>query len=146
MIKYTHGNIFDSLCPILVNPVDCDGNMSKGMAFEYKQKYPGMFSIYKIYCKNSLLRPGMPYIVEAEVEDNGKQIILLPIKEHSEDRPKLEWIESGFEEIEMYIHTGIITKPIAIPQLDGDLNWESEVKPLVEKHFASAQMLIEVYE
>ena len=36
MIRFTQGNIFDSGCQALVNPVNCVGVMGKGLALQFK--------------------------------------------------------------------------------------------------------------
>lgn len=147
MITYLHGNIFDSPCPILVNPVNCVGVMGAGLAKEFKDRYPGMFSIYKTYCKNNLLNPGKIAIVVADLESD-KRILLFPTKQHWQDQSKLEWIEDGLQELAMQIYSGIITDPIAMPKIGcglGGLDWDSQVKPLIEKYLGNLNLLIEVY-
>ena len=42
-ITYPKGNIFDSNSKTLVNTVNCVGVMGKGIALEYKLRYPEMF-------------------------------------------------------------------------------------------------------
>ena len=37
------GNIFESSCSTIVNTVNCVGVMGKGIALEFKKKYPEMF-------------------------------------------------------------------------------------------------------
>ena len=51
MIVFKTGNIFDSKCQTLVNTVNCIGVMGKGLALQFKQKYPKMFDEYKFICK-----------------------------------------------------------------------------------------------
>lgn len=148
MITYIHGNIFDSNCPILVNPVNCVGVMGAGLAAEFKQRFHGMFSIYRLYCKSGLVEIGKLWMVNADT-DSDKKILLFPTKIHWQDQSKLEWIEEGLQDLSMLIYSGIIKEPIAMPKVGcglGGLNWESQVKPLVEKYLADADVQIEVYE
>ena len=42
-MKILLGNIFDSQCNTLVNTVNCVGVMGKGIALDFKNKYPRMF-------------------------------------------------------------------------------------------------------
>src|SRR5699024_9541376 len=42
-MKILLGNIFDSKCSTLVNTVNCVGVMGKGIALDFKKKYPSMF-------------------------------------------------------------------------------------------------------
>ncbi len=43
MIKYVKGNIFESPAQVIVNTVNTVGVMGKGIALEYKKKYPEMY-------------------------------------------------------------------------------------------------------
>ena len=40
MIKYVRGNIFESQAQCLVNTVNCEGYMGKGIAYQFKSRYP----------------------------------------------------------------------------------------------------------
>jgi len=53
MIIWKTGNIFDSNCKTLVNTVNCEGVMGKGLALQFKEKYKGtlMFKCYQYACK-----------------------------------------------------------------------------------------------
>lgn len=53
MIEFKTGNIFDSTCNTLVNTVNCEGVMGKGLALQFKEKYKGtlMFKCYQYSCK-----------------------------------------------------------------------------------------------
>ena len=41
-----NGNIFNSNCDFLVNPVNTVGIMGKGLALEFKKKFPNNFIKY----------------------------------------------------------------------------------------------------
>jgi O-acetyl-ADP-ribose deacetylase (regulator of RNase III) len=40
LIYFKTGSIFDSDAEALVNPVNCVGVMGKGLALQFKEKYP----------------------------------------------------------------------------------------------------------
>lgn len=48
MITYVKGNLFESPAKVLVNTV---GVMGKGVALEFKRRYPDMFESYKKICE-----------------------------------------------------------------------------------------------
>lgn len=52
MIHYVSGNIFDSPAQTLVNPVNTVGVMGKGLALEFRRRYPNMFDEYKKQCRD----------------------------------------------------------------------------------------------
>ena len=47
MIKYIVGDIFESPAQVVVNTVNTVGVMGKGIAKEYKTRYPEMFQLYQ---------------------------------------------------------------------------------------------------
>lgn len=50
MITYVKGDLFSSPAKILVNTVNVVGVMGKGIALEFKKRYPEMFQAYKGLC------------------------------------------------------------------------------------------------
>ena len=76
MIKYIKGDIFNSECAVLVNPVNCVGVMRKGLALEFKNRYPVMFQTYKKVCHTKQLCPERPMFVYGP----DKSVILFPTK------------------------------------------------------------------
>lgn len=53
-----NGDIFESGCECLVNPVNCVGVMGKGLAKEFKSRYPSMYLTYKHACERNRIRFG----------------------------------------------------------------------------------------
>jgi O-acetyl-ADP-ribose deacetylase (regulator of RNase III) len=51
MIEFKTGNIFDTTCNTIVNTVNCEGVMGKGIALECKKHYPFMFKCYQYACR-----------------------------------------------------------------------------------------------
>ena len=47
MITYLKGDIFSSPAQVLVNTVNTVGVMGKGVALEFKKRYPAMFKSYE---------------------------------------------------------------------------------------------------
>ena len=50
MIKWKTGDIFNTSCKTIVNTVNCEGVMGKGLALECKKRYPAMFKVYQYAC------------------------------------------------------------------------------------------------
>ena len=46
MIKYTTGDMFQSKAECLVNTVNCEGYMGKGVAYQFKVKFPNNNKAY----------------------------------------------------------------------------------------------------
>ena len=55
MIHFVKGNLFESNAQALVNAVNTVGVMGKGIALEFKNRYPNNYKIYKDDCDKSVL-------------------------------------------------------------------------------------------
>lgn len=122
MIKFIQGNILESDAEVLVNPVNIEGVMGKGLAFQFKKKFPQNFNNYFENCKNGNIDVGkeLNYTIE-----NGKIIVNFPTKRKWKENSKLEYIEQGLEKLKCYIEENNINS-IAIPPLgagNGRLDW-----------------------
>ena len=73
------GDLFESKAQTLVNTVNCVGIMGKGVAQEFKKRYPEMFKDYKSLCDRGAVQLGRPYIFKTLYD---KAIINFPTKKH----------------------------------------------------------------
>ena len=144
MITFVHGNIFDSPAQVLCNTVNCVGVMGKGIALDFKQRFPRMFEDYKERCQSQQVKPGIPYLWDGE----GIQILNFPTKRHWRDQSSVQDIELGLEYLALnYTELGIHS--IAMPPLgcgNGGLEWTT-VKSLMLQYLSNAPDLeVFVYE
>lgn len=133
MIVSAVGNIFNAPAEVLVNPVNCVGVMGRGLAFQFKKKFPGNFDMYSVACKRGELTPGKVYTVQ----ERGKFIVNFPTKDHWKDPSRLEWIETGLDSLIDEI-CNLELKTVAIPALGcglGGLDWYEEVRSLIISKF-----------
>ena len=142
MIKYVKGDIFNSPSKIIVNTVNIVGVMGKGVALEFKKRYPEMFDRYQELCKKQLLDVGKLYLWRG----SEKWVLLFPTKKHWRYPSKIEYIEKGLRKfVENWDKLGSNT--ISFPRLgcgNGGLDWQ-DVKPLMEKYLSKIPMQILVY-
>ena len=47
MVTLYNDSLFTSNCKVLVNTINCAGAMGKGIALEFKNRYPDMYFKYK---------------------------------------------------------------------------------------------------
>lgn len=141
MITYLKMDLFQSPAHVLVNTVNTVGVMGKGIAKTFKDIYPDMFTEYQKLCENNLLTVGKLWVYKTP----NKWILNFPTKQHWRSPSKIEYIEEGLKKfVQHYEEKGIDS--IAFPPLgcgNGGLNWESEVKPLMERYLKD--LPIEVY-
>ncbi|QKY70258.1 macro domain-containing protein [Lentibacillus sp. CBA3610] len=142
MIKYTTGDLFQSSTEALVNTVNCEGYMGKGIAYQFKLKYPENNKDYKRAVKSGDLRIGTLH----HFEENGKIIINFPTKDKWRAKSKMEYIEKGLNALILLIDQ-LNLKSVAIPPLgsgNGGLNWQ-DVKKLMEEKMAVVDDNVEIY-
>lgn len=115
-------DIFESGSEALVNPVNCVGVAGKGLAAEFKKRFPLNFRDYLDICRVGGLGPGECHIGRVE---KGKQIINLATKQHWQDPSQLKWVERGVANLCQFAQVWDF-KTIALPALGcgcGGLDW-----------------------
>ncbi|WP_100464615.1 type II toxin-antitoxin system antitoxin DNA ADP-ribosyl glycohydrolase DarG [Mycobacteroides abscessus] len=137
MIVESSGNLLDADTDAVVNTVNCVGVMGKGIALQFKRRYPSMFAEYERACKAGQVQTGRMLPVRTGEMMGPEWVINFPTKRHWRSPSRLEWIEEGLSDLRRVIaQLGI--KSIAIPPLgagNGGLNWV-EVEPLIRSAFA----------
>lgn len=153
MIVFKKGNLFDTRCSSLVNTVNCVGVMGKGIALEFKNRFPEMFEAYKKVCKQNGMKIGKiwTYRQTCNIFENKKlyNIVCFPTKEHWMNPSKIEYIEEGLKSFVKNANTNNYPGGIAFPKLgcnNGGLDWETQVKPLMIKYLEPLNIYIEIYE
>lgn len=130
MLTYVHDDLLKSHAQTLVNPVNTVGIMGKGLALRFKKQYPAMFNEYQLHYQQGLLTVGKLWLYRSP----EKWILNFPTKQHWRYPSQLAYIQAGLEAFTAtYADEGITS--IAFPQLGcgaGSLDWETEVKPLME--------------
>lgn len=138
MIEIGSGNLLEANADALVNTVNCDGFMGKGIALQFKQAFPRNFKVYEQACKAGDVVPGKMLVF-----DNGgllrpRFIINFPTKRHWRNKSRIEDIEAGLKDLVQEVRR-LQIQSIAVPPLGcglGGLDWR-EVRPLIEAAFAS---------
>lgn len=133
MIEYCRGNLLEADVDSLVNPVNTQGIMGKGLALEFKNAFPENFRAYSQACQSGQVRTGQMFITEQQTLLGPRWIINFPTKQHWRDPSKLEWINQGLADLRAVLAEKQIPS-VAIPPLGcglGGLDWEM-VKPLIE--------------
>lgn len=143
MIRFVKGDIFASKAEALVNPVNCEGVMGKGLAKAFKDRWPLMFQTYQKQCRSGEIRVGQP---ACHIVDNLK-IILFPTKDSWRNPSKIAYIDQGLRSLKEKLKAWSI-QSLALPALGcglGGLQW-AEVKDLIVKWLGTESIDIEVYE
>ena len=142
MIIYTTGDLLESSASALVNTVNCEGYMGKGIAYQFKLRYPNNNKDYIEACKTGKLTVGKLHYFN----EDGKLIINFPTKDRWRANSKMQYIEDGLDELINLINDKDI-KSIAIPPLgsgNGGLIW-ADVKVLIEQKLSVISKDVQIY-
>lgn len=143
MITYVIGDLLKSPADVLVNTVNTVGVMGKGIANDFKKIYPEMFTQYQKLCEKGLFNIGQLWIFKTK----NKWVLNFPTKKHWRNPSKIEYIEAGLDKfVKTYAEKGITS--ISFPMLgcgNGELNWETEVRPLMEKYLKNIPIDIYIH-
>lgn len=146
MIRYIKGDLLSSTAEALVNTVNTVGVMGKGIALQFKNRFPKNYKIYQDACKNKTFKTGEVLVVREGDLLNQKIIINFPTKSHWKADSKYEYISSGLESLKAAIIENNI-KSIAIPPLgcgNGGLEWE-RVKIMIDESLCDIDCDVIVY-
>ena len=142
MIEFGKNNFFDAGTEGMVCTVNTVGIMGKGIALEFKKRFPDNFSAYQKWC-HSGAKPGTVFLFKR----NNNFIFNFATKEHWRNPSKIEWIVSGLKELKKLIIENNV-KSIAVPALGcslGGLNW-NDVKPLIISELTGIDCNVMIFE
>ncbi|MFL7902585.1 macro domain-containing protein [Azospirillum argentinense] len=143
MLVYLRNSLFDSPAQTLVNTVNLEGVMGKGIAAEFKARYPDMFRQYKKACNAGELKVGGLHLWRGP----DKWVLNFPTKTTWRKPSQLSYIIAGLEKFSStYEEMGITS--ISFPPLgcgNGQLDW-SEVKPVMESYLRRLPIHVYVHD
>lgn len=140
MIHFKTGDILAEDVEALVNTVNCVGVMGRGVALQFKKRFPDNFRAYSMACGRGEVQPGRMFVFETRRLTNPRYIINFPTKRHWRGNSRLEDIEAGLRDLTRRIRDRGI-RSIALPPLGsglGGLDWSA-----VRRHIEEALETIE---
>ena len=139
-VHVVSGDLFESNAQTLVNAVNCMGVAGKGVALDFKRRFPEMYQDYAARCRRKEVGLGRPYLYRGALLP---WVLNFPIKHHWRAVSHLDDIARGLEYLLAHYQTWGITS-LAVPALGcgaGQLVWQ-EVAPTL--HRCLGQMCIPV--
>ena len=143
MVKVLTGSLFESSAQTIVNTVNCVGVMGKGIALEFKNRFPDMFADYVARCEVKQVKLGVPYLYRRLLTP---WIINFPTKDHWRSVATVKDIVRGMEYLEAHYKEWEITS-LALPPLgcgQGQLEWRI-VGPTLYRYLNRFDIPIELY-
>jgi len=141
MIIYEpNGDIFESRADAIVNPVNCVGVAGKGLAKDFKEKYPGNYSAYLKHCQMGRMAQTRCHLysvpqIEHEPVAPPYWIVNFPTKNHWSEKSNLEKIAAALDDLGGKIRLRGI-RSIAIPMIgcgEGGLDWADVREVILDK-------------
>jgi len=137
MIRFLTGNILESQAEALVNTVNTEGVMGKGIALHFKERFAGNYQLYRAACKLGAVRVGAMFVTQPQELVGPKYVINFPTKTSWRMPSELAYIKLGLTALTDEV-ANLDIRSVAIPPLgcgNGGLNW-GDVRPLIEAAFA----------
>lgn len=122
MVRVLLDDLFMSKAQTLVNTVNCVGVMGKGIALEFRKRFPDMYEDYVARCRRREVRLGQPYVFRRLVPP---WILNFPTKDDWRSVSRLSDIIAGIDCLERHHQQWGITS-LAMPPLgcgQGQLEW-----------------------
>lgn len=147
-MQFVKGNLLTAPVEALVNTVNTVGVMGKGIALQFRERFPQNYIAYKNACKSDQMVIGKMFVFREEMLDGEKLIINFPTKKHWRQPSQYNYVEQGLKDLVSVIRHYQI-KSLALPPLgcgNGGLDWEI-VKQMIIDHLGQlTDVRISVYE
>ena len=141
MIEYSKGNLLDADVEALVNTVNEVGVMGKGIARQFRERYPASSAEYISAAKRGEIQVGRVLLTRNDSLVGPKWIIHFPTKRNWRHPSRLEWVRAG-------LLAGMLL-PCGLPPVgcgNGGLRWD-EVRTEIERTLGSLPgVRVAVYE
>ena len=125
MFRLVQGNLLECQAEALVNTVNTEGIMGKGVALQFRHAFPEMYKAYRKACKDGEVQPGKMFIFKVPSTKNPQYIINFPTKRSWKSKSRMEDIEMGLRNLVADVRR-LEIRSVAIPPLGcglGGLYW-----------------------
>lgn len=146
MIEYVTGNLLEADVEALVNTVNTEGVMGKGVALQFRRAFPANYDAYRAACAREEVEIGRMFVYDMGRFDGPRWIINFPTKRHWRSKSRLGDIEAGLRDLRRVVDELDINS-VAIPALGaglGGLPW-SEVRERIEAALGDMPVRVLVY-
>ena len=126
-VKFVRGDLFEAPTEALVNTVNTVGVMGKGLALEFKRRYPDNYRSYVRACARGEVQIGRIFVHDrGPFAGHPRYILNFPTKRHWRERSRIEYVREGLKDLKRVLRSlGI--RSVAVPPLGaglGRLPWE----------------------
>lgn len=147
MITYLRGNLLEDDAQALVNTVNTVGVMGKGIALQFKQRFPANFVAYAQACKLGQVQTGRMFVTEPGELTGPRWVVNFPTKQHWRDPSRMECVVDGLQDLRDFLMSNAV-QSIALPALGaglGGLPW-AVVRGHIEAALGDLAVDVRMYE
>ena len=123
-IEFTAGDLLDAPADAICNPVNLAGAMGRGLALQFRTRWPASYRAYRAALRSGELRNGR---VHAHRLPDGRHVLHCPTKHHWRDPSPIDLVRGTIDAIgPCCARHGI--RSVAVPPLGcglGGLDWTS---------------------
>ena len=137
------GDLLSSRAQTLINTVNTVGVMGKGIALQFRKRFPEMYADYRDRCAAGAVHLGEPYLYW---RPDRPWIINFPTKDHWRSLARLDAIDQGLEFLVANLEDWKV-ESLAVPPLgtgNGQLEW-TEVGPVIYRRLKDVRIPVELY-
>lgn len=141
VIEKEYFSIFDSQMQTITCPVNTMGVMGRGLALDFKERYPKYFESYRIACEEGLfIKEGLHLFKNGAIS-----ILSFPTKHDWRYPSQIEYIKEGLELLAVHFKWYQITS-VSLPALGcglGQLKY-TDVRACVHDCFREHPLVVEL--
>ncbi|HEY2647347.1 MAG TPA: macro domain-containing protein [Candidatus Acidoferrales bacterium] len=142
------GDLLKEESDAIVNTVNCVGAMGKGIALQFKQRWPQNFKAYEAACKRKEVKIGKMFVYDFGEWAKPRFIINFPTKIHWRGDSEIEYIEKGLYDLVSHVKR-LDIKSIALPPLgcgNGGLDWAAVKRLIIEAFKNAPEIQVDLFE
>jgi O-acetyl-ADP-ribose deacetylase (regulator of RNase III) len=142
------GDLLKEETDAIINTVNCVGIMGKGIALQFKQRWPQNFKAYAAACERKEIRPGKMFVYDFGEWSKPRFIINFPTKVHWRGDSEIEYIKEGLHDLILQVkRLGI--KSLALPPLgcgNGGLDWDDVRSVILDAFKDHPEIQVDLFE
>lgn len=147
MIQTVKGDVTTATDCIIPHGVNCQGKMRSGVAKVIREKWP---VVYDKFMENGAGSHLLGSIQIVKVEDDIHVVNCYTQEYYGYDGKKYASLEAVDASLDRTFHVAqVLGKKVCMPRIASDrggLDWDTEIKPIVERYSQLYDVLVYVYE
>jgi len=148
MFELTRGDLLAADVEAVVNTVNTQGIMGKGVALQFRKTYPENYDAYRKACEAGQVQPGRMFVFDRRSLIHPRYIINFPTKRHWRSKSRMGDIETGLVALVDEVRR-LGVRSVAIPPLGcglGGLAWPQVQRRMREAFERLREVRWRVYE